>query len=80
MYFLLGILALTIIGTFCLVWFGKAGAEAFTQTVLPLLTTLVGTALGFYFGGKDREDDGPDGSDIDVTEQSTVAESSPRPD
>ncbi len=60
MYFLLVILLLTIVGTFCLVWSGRPGAEVFTQTALPLLTTLVGTALGFYFGGKDREDEDAD--------------------
>jgi uncharacterized membrane protein YdjX (TVP38/TMEM64 family) len=74
MYFLLVILLMTIVGTFCLIWYGKNGADTFTQTALPLLTTLVGTALGFYFGGKDREDE-----DIDSNEAMTArpAEVSP---
>lgn len=78
MYFLLAILLLTILGTFCLIWYGKNGAETFTQTALPLLTTLVGTALGFYFGGKDREDEDEDIDDNDnvgVTDKSTEAQS-----
>jgi hypothetical protein len=67
MYFLLVILLLTIVGTFSLIWYSKSGAETFTQTALPLLTTLVGTALGFYFGGQDREDE-----DIDDNGNSTT--------
>ena len=56
MYGLLGILALTIIGTFTLAWVGKP-IDTFIQTVLPLLTTLIGSALGFYFGGRERDEE-----------------------
>jgi peptidoglycan/LPS O-acetylase OafA/YrhL len=77
MYFLLAILLLTIVGTFCLVWFEKTGAPTFTQTALPLLTTLVGTALGFYFGGQNREDEDEDmdGNNNGVTEKPKEAQS-----
>ena len=52
-HFLLGILLLTIIGVFVLIWNGK-DSSMFIQTVLPLLTTLIGSALGFYFGGSEK--------------------------
>jgi hypothetical protein len=57
MFALLCILFLTIAGTFILTWYERPKADTFTQTVLPLMTTLVGSALGFYFGGKSKEEE-----------------------
>jgi hypothetical protein len=54
---LLFILLLTIVGTFSLIWSENNKADMFTQTALPLITTLVGSALGFYFGGKSKEEE-----------------------
>jgi len=55
MYFLLSILAGTIAGTFILIWYGKY-SEVFIQTVLPSLTTLIGSALGFTSAaGKEKK-------------------------
>ena len=51
---LITILALTIGGIFYLVAIDKLEATTLTQTVLPALVGLVGTALGFYFGGESR--------------------------
>jgi membrane protein implicated in regulation of membrane protease activity len=67
---LLFILLLTIVGTFSLIWCGKDKAEMFTQTALPLITTLVGSALGFYFGGKGKEEEEKEigGADSGATE------------
>ncbi len=47
---LLIILGMTIIGTFVLIWCDRK-PDSFIQTVFPALTTLIGSALGFYFGG-----------------------------
>lgn len=56
-YLLIGILALSIVGIFLLISFGKAQISDLKEftTLLGPLTTLVSAATGFYYGTKSQQ-------------------------
>ena len=59
---LLGLLILTVVGVLFFIAFDKLDGTALTESVLPAVVALAGTALGFYFGQNTTtrdEDRGP---------------------
>lgn len=53
---LLWLLSLAIGGVLVFIGIGRLEGSALTQSVFPSLVTLVGTALGFYFGSESKSD------------------------
>jgi hypothetical protein len=61
---LLGLLILTVVGVLFFIAFDKLDGTALTESVLPAVVALAGTALGFYFGQNTTTRDEDRGSGV----------------